>query len=101
MHGVADPGRLAHAACCPACQCALLQPAHAHLPRTCRLTPPARRAFTAAQALVQTAVGWRCAGDLPFCLLLQTMLFVAFNKARAAALCCAALLRATLRCAVL
>ena len=39
------------------------------------------RAFSGAQLVLQAAVGWRCAGDLPFCLLLQTMLFVAFNKA--------------------
>ena len=42
------------------------------------------RAFTAAQAVVQAAVGWRCAADLPFCFLLQTLALVAFNKARGA-----------------
>lgn len=44
------------------------------LPHSCR------RAFSGAQLLLQAAVGWRCAGDLPFCFLLQTMLFVALNK---------------------
>ena len=37
--------------------------------------------FSAAQLTVQAAIGWRCAGDLPFCLLLQTLALVAFNKA--------------------
>lgn len=30
--------------------------------------------------MLQAAVGWLCASDLPFCFLLLTMLFVAFNK---------------------
>lgn len=45
------------------------------LSSTCR-----RRAFSGAQLVLQAAAGWRCASDLPFCFLLQTMLFVAFNK---------------------
>ncbi len=48
----------------------------------CLPHPARRRAFSAAQLVLQAAVGWRCAGDLPFCFLLQTMLFVAFNKVR-------------------
>lgn len=31
--------------------------------------------------MLQGALGWSCASDLPFCFLLQTMALVAFNKA--------------------
>ncbi len=40
------------------------------------------RAFSLAQLVLQAAVGWRCAADLPFCFLLQTVVLVAFNKVR-------------------
>ncbi len=57
----------------------------------CCCYPPCR-AFSLAQAALQVAVGWACAPDLPFCFLLQTMVLVAFNKARPAAFHCLALL---------
>ena len=38
------------------------------------------RAFTVAQAVLQLALGWRFAADLPHCMLLQTVVLVAFNK---------------------
>lgn len=50
--------------------------------RPFRLCCRTRRAFSAAQLALQAAAGWRCASDLPFCFLLQTMLLVAFNKVR-------------------
>ena len=53
------------------------EPRPHHLPPP---APPPRRAFTAAQLVLQCALGWRCAGDLPLCLLLQTLVLVAFNK---------------------
>ncbi|KAL4855940.1 GPI mannosyltransferase 1 [Chlorella vulgaris] len=37
-------------------------------------------AFSAAQAVLQMAIGPSCASDLPFCFMLQTAVLVAFNK---------------------
>ena len=52
------------------------------LPPSC----PVCRAFSLAQLVLQGALGWSCAFDLPFCFLLQTMALVAFNKASQSAL---------------
>jgi len=63
----------------------VLVPACPHLPAwlpacSSTTTPCVCRAFSVAQAVLQAAVGWACARDLPFCFLMQTMVLVAFNK---------------------
>jgi hypothetical protein len=39
-----------------------------------------RRVMSLAQLVSTAVIGWRFADDLPFCMTLQTMTFVALNK---------------------